>query len=291
MMTNTLIFSEPIQKKYSISCRGKLIDLSGPAVMGILNLTPDSFFDGGKFTEENSIISHVEQMVLHGALIIDLGAASSRPGSALISEEEEAKRLLPVLKILRQKFSEILFSVDTWRANIARKAADEGADIINDISGGTMDEKMFVTIADLKIPYILMHLKGTPQTMQQEPIYENVVVEVLKTLQSKVRTLREMGVNDIIIDPGFGFGKTVDHNYQLLANLELFHQLNCPVLAGFSRKSMINKLLNISSKEALNGTTILNTIAIQKGCSLLRVHDVKEATECIRIYSKMKSVN
>ena len=290
-MTDTVIFPAKFQKKYTLSCGGRLIDLSSPAVMGILNLTPDSFFDGGKFTEENIIISHVEQMVLHGALIIDLGAASSRPGSALISEEEEVKRLLPMLRVLRKKFSETIFSVDTWRSEIARKAVDEGADIINDISGGEMDKKMFETVAALKIPYILMHLKGTPQTMQQEPTYENVVTEVLKSLQSKVRLLHDMGVNDIIVDPGFGFGKTVDHNYQLLAHLELFHQLNCPLLAGFSRKSMINKLLNISAKEALNGTTILNTIALQKGVHLLRVHDVKEASECIRICDKMNSAN
>jgi dihydropteroate synthase len=288
MLTTSAFSTIRNRTPYSLNCRGALVDLSSPVVMGILNLTPDSFYDGGKFTEENIIPAHIEQMVLHGAMIIDIGAASSRPGATLVSEEEELNRLLPVLRQIRSRFPNLVLSVDTWRSKVAIAAVDAGADIINDISGGDMDPEMFRTMADLKVPYILMHMQGTPATMQKEPSYENVVTEVLKSLQQKVQNLRNLGVNDIVVDPGFGFGKSTVHNYRLLADLELFHQLQCPVLVGFSRKSMINKVLGTSPKTALNGTSVLNTIALQKGASILRVHDVLEATQCIQLVNQLK---
>lgn len=254
-----------------------------PLIMGILNVTPDSFFDGGKYTEEHIWLEHTGKMISEGAWIIDIGAYSTRPGAKDVSETEELERLIKVILSIRKAFPEILISVDTFRANVAEKAVMAGANIINDISGGTLDDKMFEMVARLKVPYVLMHIQGNPQIMQQNPQYNNVTEEVLAFLSGKIRRLKELGCEQLIIDPGFGFGKTVEHNFQLLKDLEKFRSLGYPVLAGLSRKSMINKLLNIRSKESLNGTSVLNTIAIQNGATILRVHDVKEAKEAVTI--------
>lgn len=276
------------QPTFSLRCKGKLLDLTVPVIMGILNVTPDSFYDGGKFTEESIMKAHVEQMLSMGAKIIDIGAASSRPGAEEINVTEELKRLIPAIQFISQEFPNAILSVDTFRSEVAKQAILNGAHIINDISGGDFDDMMFETVAALKVPYILMHIQGNPQTMQKEPIYGNVVIDVFKSLQKRIIKLRKAGVIDIIIDPGFGFGKSVAQNFQLLNNLEHFLQLDCPIMVGFSRKSMINKLLEIKAIDALNGTTILNTIALQKRVSILRVHDVKEAIEAIRLVQALK---
>lgn len=262
-----------------------------PLVMGILNSTPDSFFDGGNYLLEAEWLAHAKQMIAEGADIIDIGAYSTRPGAATISETEEAERLIPVIRSVRKEFPELLISADTFRATIAEKAIEAGANIINDISGGTMDENMFDTVAKLQVPYVLMHIQGTPQTMQQNPTYENVTEEVFNYFTDKIRELKKLGFEKIILDPGFGFGKTVEHNFQLMNVLEKFNSLNYPLLVGFSRKSMINKVLNTKPENALNGTTILNTIAIQKGAKILRVHDVKEAKEVVKMSEYLKKIN
>ena len=267
----------------SINCKGKLIDLSSPKVMGILNITPDSFFDGGKFNNQSSIISHVEKMLSEGATFIDIGAYSSRPGAKHISEEEELYRLLPVVELLLNEFPQILISVDTFRSTVARETISEGAALINDISGGTLDKRMFETIAMLQVPYILMHIKGTPQNMQENPTYENITSELISFFANQIFKLHQLQIKDIVIDVGFGFGKTLEHNYQLLKNLKLFKNLEVPILAGVSRKSMLYKPLGLSPKEALNATTSANTIALLNGSNILRVHDVKEAVEAINI--------
>lgn len=256
---------------------------SSPIVMGILNVTTDSFFDGGNYVSEEKWLTHAKKMIGDGAEIIDIGAYSTRPGAKNISEEEETKLLIKAIKSVRQHFPDVLISADTFRASVAEKAVEAGANIINDISGGTMDVNMFKTIAKLQVPYILMHIQGTPENMQKKPEYENVTEEVYSFFDSKIKELNSLGFNKIILDPGFGFGKTLEHNYQLLKDLEKFHSFHLPLLVGFSRKSMINKLLNISAKNALNGTTVLNTIALQKGAKILRVHDVKEAKEAVVI--------
>jgi dihydropteroate synthase len=267
----------------SINCKGKLIDLSSPKVMGILNITPDSFFDGGKFNNQSSIISHVEKMLSEGATFIDIGAYSSRPGAKHISEEEELYRLLPVVELLLNEFPQILISVDTFRSNVAKQCIQKGACIVNDISAGNMDPKMFETVAKLQVPYILMHMQGTPQNMQANPTYTNILKDILYYFSQKIEELRTLGVNDIIADVGFGFGKTLEHNYALLSNLALFKNLEIPLLVGLSRKSMLYKPLNNTSNEALNATTTANTIALLNGASILRVHDVKEAVEAVKI--------
>lgn len=271
--------------KCSMNCGGRLISFDKALIMGIINLTPDSFYDKSRFLSEKEILKQVEKMLNDGADIIDLGAVSTRPGSEKISEEEELKRLLPALKSIRESFPECIISVDTWRAVVAKKAVAEGANIINDISGGTMDAYMFETIAQLKVPYILMHIQGTPQTMQQNPTYNDVVNEVIDFLAERIQKLRLLGVSDIIVDPGFGFGKTLEHNFTLLKHLEQFAILDCPILVGVSRKSMITKALNIKADESLNGTTVLNTISLMKGAKILRVHDVKEAVEAVKLTS------
>ncbi len=276
------------EPSFSLRCHGKLLDLTAPVVMGILNVTPDSFYDGGKFTEESIMKAHVEQMLLMGAKIIDIGAVSSRPGATEIDGKEELNRLIPAIQLISQHFPNTILSADTFRAEVAKQAILNGAHIINDITGGDFDDTMFETVAALKVPYILMHMQGNPQTMQKEPLYENVVIDVFKSLQKRIVKLRKAGVIDIIIDPGFGFGKTVTQNFQLLNNLEHFLLLDCPIMVGLSRKSMINKLLEIKAIDALNGTSILNTIALQKGISILRVHDVKEAVEAIRLVHALK---
>lgn len=267
----------------SINCNGKLIDLSSPKVMGILNITPDSFFDGGKYSNETAIISQVEKMLNNGATFIDIGAYSSRPGAKHISEEEELNRIIPVVQLLAKEFPTILISADTFRSNVAEQCIQNGSCIINDISAGSLDTKMFSTIAKLQVPYIIMHMQGLPQNMQSNPTYKNTTQELLSYFSSKIAELRSLGVNDIITDVGFGFGKTIAHNYELLKNLTLFKNLEVPMLVGISRKSMLHKPLNISAEDALNATTSANTIALLNGATILRVHDVKEAMEAIQI--------
>ena len=267
----------------SINCNGTLIDLSSPKVMGILNITPDSFFDGGSYKNDKAIISKVEKMLIEGATFIDIGAYSSRPGAKHISEQEELERILPVVKMLVKEFPEILISIDTFRSIIAKKCIENGACIVNDISAGSMDTRMFKSIAKLQVPYIIMHMQVTPQNMQVNPAYKNVVTDILYYFSEKIYELRALGVNDIIADVGFGFGKTIDQNYTLLKNLELFKNLEIPTLAGLSRKSMLYKPLGITPEKALNATTAANTIALLKGTTILRVHDVKEAVETIKI--------
>jgi dihydropteroate synthase len=269
--------------KKLLSCRGRLLDLSTPAVMGILNITPDSFYDGGQHAGEKEILSHAEHMLAEGAAIIDIGAQSTRPRAPLITADEEWSRLSPVLKSLRKEFPEAVFSIDTFYSSIAAKSIAEDADMINDVSGGTMDAQMFETVAALQVPYVLMHIQGTPQTMQTNPHYENVVKEVMDYFVERTQKLASLGLNDVILDVGFGFGKTQEHNYTLLHHLDLFKWFEKPILVGISRKSMVSKVLDIKTEESLNGTTVLNTIALLKGASILRVHDVKEAVEAIRL--------
>ena len=267
----------------TINCNGSLIDLSIPKVMGILNITPDSFYDGGKYKNESEILIQTEKMLSDGATFIDIGAYSSRPGAKHISEEEELQRIIPVVKLLIEKFPGILISVDTFRSKVAKETIEIGAALINDISGGKMDENMFKTIAELQVPYILMHMQGTPQNMQKNPSYENVTKDLISFFAAQIFELRQLQVKDVIIDVGFGFGKTLAHNYQLLKDLALFKSLDTPVLAGISRKSMLYKPLNSSAQEALNATTSANTIALLNGANILRVHDVKEAVEATKI--------
>lgn len=257
--------------------------------MGILNITPDSFFDGGKYKDQTSIISQTKKMLSEGATFIDIGAYSSRPGAKHISEEEELQRIVPVVKLLVQNFPEILISVDTFRSNVAKQCIAVGACMINDISGGDMDKEMFATIAELQVPYVIMHMQGTPQNMQQAPNYTNVVTEVYYELSKKVHKLNKLHVHDVILDVGFGFGKTVAHNYELLKNLSYFQQMELPVLTGISRKSMLYKPLEITPQEALNATTVANTIALQNNTQILRVHDVKQAVEAVKILGMMSS--
>lgn len=267
-----------------LNCKGQLINLDEPKIMGILNVTPDSFYDGGKFTEEKAIIERVQQMVFHGATFIDIGAQSTRPGAVIIEEKEEIARLIPAIKLIIKNFPEILISADTLRSEVAKQAVDAGASLINDVSGGDHDPAMFDFIAQSRIPYILMHMQGTPETMQTNPEYDDVVPDIYSILLQKVKALRRKGVKDIILDPGFGFGKTVAHNFKLLKMLGFFRNSGCPVLAGISRKSMICKTLQVNPVNALNGTTALHMAALMNGASILRVHDVKEAAEVVKLY-------
>jgi len=278
--------------------KNKTLDLTSPAVMGILNVTPDSFFDGGKFTEEHSLLLHAEKMISEGADIIDIGACSTRPNAKEVSEEEELKRLIPAIQLVRKKFSDVIISADTFRSKVAEEAVNAGADMINDISGGgfviasgaKQSHSMFEVISKLKVPYILMHIQGTPQTMQTNPQYKDVVKEVKEYFAERVGKLESLKVGQIIIDVGFGFGKTIEHNYSLLKHLAEFKEFGLPILAGVSRKSMINKALGTKPEEALNGTTATNTIALMNGANILRVHDVKEAKEAVKIFNFAKNL-
>lgn len=256
--------------------------------MGILNITPDSFYDGGKYKNESEILNQVEKMLSDGATFIDVGAYSSRPGAQHISEEEELKRIIPVINLLQKNFSEIIISTDTFRSKVAIETVHAGAALINDISGGKMDDKMFTTVANLQVPYILMHMLGTPQNMQKNPVYNNVTTEIISFFAEQIYKLHQLQLNDVIIDVGFGFGKTNIHNYEILKNLALFKSLDAPILAGLSRKSMLYKTLDISAQEALNATTSANTIALLNGANMLRVHDVKEAVETIKIVAQIQ---
>ena len=273
-----------------INVNGRLMDLSEPQVMGILNVTPDSFYAGSRSETEKDITGRLHQIIDEGASIIDIGGYSSRPNAQHISAEEEMNRLRNGLEIIRKHSPNAIVSVDTFRADVAKMCVEEyGVAIINDISAGQMDEQMFPTIAKLGVPYIIMHMKGTPQDMQVSPKYDHFLKEIFYFFSEKVQKLRDLGVKDIIIDPGFGFGKTIEHNYELMNHLEEFHLFELPILVGISRKSMIYRLLDTTPEEALNGTTALNTIALTKGAHILRVHDVKEAVESARIVQKMKA--
>ena len=271
-----------------LNIKGDVFDLSSPKIMGVLNVTPDSFYDGGVFSNEKKILVQVEKMILDGADIIDVGGYSSKPGAKTISLEEEEKRVIPIIKLINKTFNKVVISVDTFRSEIAEKSLDEGASIINDISGGDIDKNMYQIAYKYKAPYIIMHMKGIPSNMQNNPKYENINHEIIKDFSSKIDLAEKKGVSDIIIDPGFGFGKTIQHNYQILNNLKLYSVLKKPILVGMSRKSMIYKLLKTDPSKALNGTTSLNTIALINGANILRVHDVKEAKEIIKLYSFLK---
>jgi dihydropteroate synthase len=262
---------------------GSSLPLESPLVMGIVNITPDSFYDGGKYNSEQAAIARSEQLIAEGADIIDLGAASTRPGAEYITPQEELKRLLPVVDFLVNKYGKLPISIDTFHSSVAKKSIESGASIINDISGGNFDSEMYATMGKLKVPYILMHIQGTPETMQIEPHYENVVEEIYKYFLERITKLKQAGVEQIIIDPGFGFGKTVEHNYTLLRHLDRFKSLGFPILVGLSRKSMINKVLKTKPENALTGTISLNTLALLQGASILRVHDVKEARQVIQL--------
>ncbi len=270
----------------TINCLGQLIDLSSPKVMGILNLTPNSFYDGGQFNSDTSILKHVAKMMDEGATFIDLGANSSKPNADFVSEEEEIARLLPVVELILKHFPDTILSIDTFRSNIARVCLESGAAMINDISAGALDDKMLETIAHSQVPYVMMHMKGTPQTMTLLTQYEDIVKEMLFYFSEKIAKARSYGINDLILDPGFGFAKTLEQNYEVLQKLELFQYIELPILVGISRKSMVYKVLNSSPNDALNGTTVLNTIALTKGASILRVHDVKEAVESIKLFER-----
>lgn len=274
----------------TINCKGALLDLNSPKVMGILNITPDSFYDGGMYKDEISILNQTEKMLVDGATFIDVGAYSSRPGAAEVSEEEELKRIVPVIELLIKKFPDIIISVDTFRSKVAKETISLGAAIINDISGGNLDSNMYETIAKLKVPYILMHMAGTPKTMQNNPTYEDVTKDLIYFFSEKIDQLHRLNISDIIIDVGFGFGKTIEHNFQLLRNMSLFQHLDKPILAGLSRKSMLYKPLDITAQEALNATTSANTIALLNGANILRVHDVKEAVEAVALVNQLGAI-
>ena len=272
----------------TINCKGNLIDLSTPKVMGVINLTPDSFYDGGKLTSEKEILLQANKMLQEGATFLDLGAYSSRPGAQFVSEKEEIHRLLPVIKILLNEFPETLLSIDTFRSNVANESIYAGASLINDISAGTLDDHMFKIIAQHQVPYVMMHMRGTPETMMQNTDYTDLTKEVIYYFSERIAKARSFGINDLIVDPGFGFSKTLDQNYELFNDLELFRYLNVPLLIGISRKSMIQKKIKTTAADSLNGTTALHAIAIQKGASILRVHDVKEAFETINLLQNLK---
>jgi len=273
----------------TLNVRGRLIDLSEPKIMGILNVTPDSFYDGFKYTDETSIFKQVEKMVSEGADFIDVGGYSTRPGAEHISDEEELKRVLPAIKIISKNFPTVVISIDTFRASVAKRAVEAGASIINDVSGGDLDPGMFETIASLQMPYVLMHMKGTPQTMMTEATYENLLKEILNYFHQKIFKLHSLGVKDIIVDPGFGFAKTAQQNFELLNKLDRLEILEKPIMVGLSRKSMIWRTLKTDPESAVNGTTALNSIALLKGASILRVHDVREANEVIQLTQQLHS--
>jgi dihydropteroate synthase len=274
---------------FTLNCRGRLLALDTPIVMGIINVTPDSFYSGSRVFAIEDVLNQAEKMIADGATFLDIGGQSTRPGSADIGTEEELNRVIPAIKTVHEHFPEIIISIDTYRSEVAKEAVAAGASIINDISGGSLDENMLATVGKLNVPYVCMHMKGTPQNMQQHAQYENVTREVLDYFIKKIEDCRLAGVNDLIIDPGFGFAKTIKHNFQLLKSLEVFKILERPLLVGVSRKSTIYKTLGITAEDALNGTTVLNTAALLKGAHILRVHDVKEAVEAVKLVSSIHS--
>ena len=271
----------------TINCAGKLIDLSTPKIMGILNITPDSFYDGGRYNSDKKILNHIEKMINDGAVFIDIGAYSSRPSGVDIDENKELRRIIPVIELVNKKFPEIIISIDTFRSKVAEACLNSGASIINDISASQLDEKMMETIAKYNVPYIIMHMKGNPQNMMDKTNYDDMLQEMIKYFSKKINQAISYKINDIIIDPGFGFAKNIKQNYDLLNHLDLLKILDKPIMVGISRKSMIYKSLDSTPEEALNGTTVLNTVALIKGASILRVHDVKEANECIKLIGSL----
>lgn len=278
------------QKKQTINCAGKLLDLSTPKVMGILNVTPDSFYDGGQYNQIDKVLQQAEKMLQEGVAIIDVGGMSSRPNAEIVETEEELKRVIPVIAQLVKEFPQILISIDTVKAKVAQEAVEAGAVIVNDISAGSMDVDLIPTVGRLKVPYVLMHMQGKPQTMQYAPTYDDVVIDVIDFCKDKIDVLKAAGVEDIIVDVGFGFGKTIEHNYKLLKQMQDFQIFELPILVGISRKSMIYKPLNIEPIQALNGTSTLHVLALQNGANLLRVHDVREAVEVIELMHLYKNV-
>jgi len=268
---------------YTLNCKGRLLVITEPIVMGILNVTPDSFFEESRIQSQSDLLARAEKMLEEGAIILDIGGQSSRPGAEMIGKEEELKRVIPAIQSVKNHFSECFISVDTFYAEVAEQAVLAGADIVNDISAGNNDAKMIDTVAKLKVPYIAMHMRGTPASMSSQTQYQDLVTEMLDYFREKIQICEKAGITDLIIDPGFGFAKNTDQNFELLNNFNVFQILNRPLLVGISRKSMIYKTLGVGPEEALNGTTVLNTIAIQRGASILRVHDVKEAVECVRL--------
>ncbi|MAY23297.1 MAG: dihydropteroate synthase [Flavobacteriaceae bacterium] len=273
----------------TINCKGTLIDLATPKIMGILNVTPDSFFDGGKHNHERAFLLQAEKMLSEGATFLDIGGYSSRPGAEDVSEVEELNRVIPAVESLLENFPEAIISIDTFRSEVAKKCIEAGAAMVNDISAGNLDPEMMPTVAKLQVPYVAMHMKGTPKTMNSQTQYKNPTQEIVQYFSEKLAAARELGINDIIVDPGFGFAKTTAQNFELLNNLALFKALDVPLLVGISRKSMIYKNLGISPEEALNGTTALHSIALLKGAHILRVHDVKEAMECVKLMENFKN--
>ena len=275
-------------ENYSINCKGNLIDLSTPKIMSIVNTTPDSFYDGGQYNTIEKALQKVEVDISNNTTFIDIGGYSSKPNAAHVTEEEELKRTIPVIEAILKSFPEAVISIDTFRGKVAKEAVDAGAALINDISAFELDKEMINTLKTYKVPYILMHMLGTPQNMQNNPSYKNVVKDIIQFLSNKIKELKTFGIHDIIIDPGFGFGKTLSNNYELIANLNYFSALKHPLLVGVSRKSIIYKLLNINSLDSINGTTALNMYSLLNGANILRVHDTKEAKECIRIFNEIQ---
>ena len=271
----------------TINCKGILVDLSTPKVMGILNVTPNSFYDGGKYKNETEILSQVEKMLEDGTSFIDIGAYSSKPNAEFVSEQEEIIRIAPVVDLVLKHFPDTMLSIDTFRSEVAKIALESGAAIINDISAGMLDDKMLEIIGKYNVPYIMMHMRGNPQTMQTLTNYEDILKEMLFYFSERVAKARTFGINDLILDPGFGFAKAIDQNYEVFQKMELFKILELPLLVGISRKSMIYKSLDIAIGDAINGTTVLNTLALTKGANIIRVHDVKEAVECVTLFNKI----
>ena len=272
----------------TLNCNGQLIDLNTPKVMGILNVTPDSFYDGGRFKDEKSMLTQVEKLLVEGAAFIDIGAYSSRPGADFVSEEEELKRLIPIVNAVVKAFPESLISIDSFRSRVVKTSVEAGAAMVNDISGGQLDPLMFETVGTLGVPYIMMHMRGTPQTMQKMTDYSDVVKDVYTYFTERIQLAQKHQIKDVILDLGFGFSKTIEQNFELLAMFDYYNNLNLPLLAGVSRKSMIYKTLNTTADHALNGSTALHMVALQKGAKLLRVHDVKEAMECIQLHEALQ---
>ncbi|MDA9761039.1 dihydropteroate synthase [Flavobacteriaceae bacterium] len=271
----------------SINCNGKLVDLNTPKVMGVLNITPDSFYDGGRYKDAKSILNQTEKLISEGATFLDIGAYSSRPGADFISENEELKRIVPVVELIQKKNPDVLISIDSFRAKVIRECVSAGAVISNDISAGKLDPDMIKTVGELGVPYIMMHMRGTPQTMKNHTTYQHLINEIYAYFSKQIELARQHNITDIIIDPGFGFAKTLAQNYELLNQMEFFKNLNCPILTGVSRKSMIYKVLGCTAEEALNGTTALNMVALMNSACILRVHDVKEAVECIKLFNQL----
>lgn len=273
---------------FSLNCKGRLLVIDAPIVMGILNTTPDSFYGGSRMQSEDELLRTAETMIKDGAAILDIGGQSTRPNAKQVSESEELNRVIPAIENLHQNFPEQIISIDTFYASVAKEAVRAGASIVNDVSAGTLDAALLPTVAKLEVPYVLMHMQGNPKTMQKAPHYKNVTLEVFDALSFKLKVLQQAGINDVVVDPGFGFGKTIAHNFQLLRELDFFQQLNKPVMVGLSRKGTVYKTLGVTAEQALNGTTVLHTIALLNGAMILRAHDVKEAAEAVKLYTAYK---